>query len=142
MQVKMEPRLTGVVAWSKASSSASVTRKGSNQPGRSTEPVSNKRPRDSSSAAADIASQKAIEAQAAITKIAKNAKKPKVAEELKPSSAKSKSPKGSANKHNSSTNTKMKTSKPINAKKGAGRSSSSSSSSSSKSKSPKGTKRR
>lgn len=133
----MEPRLTGVVAWSKASSSATAMRKGSVQPGRGTEPVSSKRPRDSSSAAADIASQKAIEAQAAIAKIAKNAKKPKVVEEPQSSSVKSKSPKGAANKHNNGANTKMKTSKPANAKKGVGRSSSSS-----KSKSPKGTKRR
>lgn len=136
MQVKMEPRLTGVVAWSKASPSTLAMRKISNQPGRGTEPVSSKRPRDSSSAAADIASQKAIEAQAVTAKIAKNAKRPKVAEEPQPSSAKSKS---AASKHNNGANTKMKTSKPANAKKGAGRSSSSSSS---KSRSPKGTKRR
>ena len=135
MQVKMEPRLTGVVAWSKATSSTSATKKDSNQPSRSMETASMKRPRDSSSAAADIASQKAIDAQAAIAKIAKNAKKPKVIEEPKTNSAKTKSPKGTKNKHNSSSSTKMKKSTPAK-KAAAGRSSSGSG------KSPKGTKRR
>ena len=129
MQVKMEPRLTGVVAWSKAKSSTLITQKGSNQPSRSMDLISTKRPRDSSSAATDIASQKAIDAQAAIAKIAKNAKKPKVTDEPKINNAKTKSPKATTNKHNNSSNTKMKLSNPV--KKVAGRS-----------KSLKGTKRR
>jgi hypothetical protein len=57
----MEPRLTGVVAWSTASKSASSRSKGDTDEDAVAPRASNKRPRDSTSAAADIASHKAIE---------------------------------------------------------------------------------
>jgi hypothetical protein len=57
----MEPRLTGVVAWSIASKSGSSGSKGDTEDDAVAPRASNKRPRDSTSAAADIASHKAIE---------------------------------------------------------------------------------
>jgi hypothetical protein len=57
----MEPRLTGVVAWSTASISGSSGSKGDTEDDAVAPRASNKRPRDSTSAAADIASHKAIE---------------------------------------------------------------------------------
>lgn len=61
----MEPRLTGVVAWSAASKNPLNGSEGDTAE-RAAAPApraSNKRPRDSTSAAADIASHKAIETE-------------------------------------------------------------------------------
>lgn len=59
----MEPRLTGVVAWSTASKRASSGSLGDAGEEAVAPRASNKRPRDSTSAAADIASHKAIETE-------------------------------------------------------------------------------
>lgn len=59
----MEPRLTGVVAWSTASQCALNGLKRDTGEDAVAPRASNKRPRDSTSAAADIASHRAIETE-------------------------------------------------------------------------------